>query len=139
MTLEQGPYGLRMRKPRRRGLPPCEDLRQRFTQPDLLVQTRRVIGEHPPVDAEVKVVPRREVLVRVDLEAVVERASPSLRAGCCAVFAMPGADGEFTGKYRSTFGTAPAHAPLSTSELRIANCARCEIGFVTVHESFPST
>jgi acyl-CoA synthetase (AMP-forming)/AMP-acid ligase II len=29
-----------------------------------------------------------------DIEGTVERASPSLRAGCCAVFAMPGADGD---------------------------------------------
>jgi acyl-CoA synthetase (AMP-forming)/AMP-acid ligase II len=29
-----------------------------------------------------------------DIEGTVERASPSLRAGCCAVFAMPGVDGD---------------------------------------------
>ena len=29
-----------------------------------------------------------------DIEGTVERASPSVRAGCCAVFAMPGADGD---------------------------------------------
>jgi acyl-CoA synthetase (AMP-forming)/AMP-acid ligase II len=29
-----------------------------------------------------------------DIEGTVERASPWLRAGCCAVFAMPGADGD---------------------------------------------
>ena len=29
-----------------------------------------------------------------DIEGTVERASPFLRAGCCAVFAMPGVDGD---------------------------------------------
>ncbi len=29
-----------------------------------------------------------------DIEGTVERASPRVRAGCCAVFAMPGADGD---------------------------------------------
>ena len=29
-----------------------------------------------------------------DIEGTVERASPWLRAGCCAVFAMPGGDGD---------------------------------------------
>jgi acyl-CoA synthetase (AMP-forming)/AMP-acid ligase II len=29
-----------------------------------------------------------------DIEGTVERASPWVRAGCCAVFAMPGGDGD---------------------------------------------
>lgn len=32
-----------------------------------------------------------------DIEGTVERASPWVRAGCCAVFAMPGADGDKVG------------------------------------------
>jgi acyl-CoA synthetase (AMP-forming)/AMP-acid ligase II len=32
-----------------------------------------------------------------DIEGTVERASPRVRAGCCAVFAMPGADGDRVG------------------------------------------
>jgi acyl-CoA synthetase (AMP-forming)/AMP-acid ligase II len=32
-----------------------------------------------------------------DIEGTVERASPWVRAGCCAVFAMPGADGDRVG------------------------------------------
>ena len=32
-----------------------------------------------------------------DIEETIERASPVLRAGCCAVFALPGADGDLIG------------------------------------------
>jgi nonribosomal peptide synthetase protein BlmVI len=32
-----------------------------------------------------------------DIEGTVERASPSVRAGCCAVFAIPGVDGDTVG------------------------------------------
>jgi acyl-CoA synthetase (AMP-forming)/AMP-acid ligase II len=56
-----------------------------------------------------------------DIEETIERATPSVRAGCCAVFSMPDADGDKVGVAAELDSDGPVPRPADTGDAVILN------------------